>query len=227
LRYWVGADVLKPFSWLTICAAIPGVGLGVCVPATSAQLPQQVQCWLGPQVWERDVDGPIVSLGKPGEFDDTHIFAPTVAIDRGRFLLWYCGSTGTARDLSGQRVPDERVFKLGLATSTDGKRFDKHPDGPVMVLDDDKRSILTPTVLREPDGSATREDGNMKMWFSSATLGGPDRRHTIHEATSSDGVHWSKPSPALVDNAYAPAVIKSDRAYEMWYTEPGPYPWLI
>jgi predicted GH43/DUF377 family glycosyl hydrolase len=65
------------------------------------------------------------------------------------------------------------------------------------------------------------------MWFSSATLGGPDRRHTIHEATSSDGVHWSKPSPALVDNAYAPAVIKSERGYEMWYTEPGPYPWLI
>jgi hypothetical protein len=200
--------------------------LCVCVPA-GVQAQQQLQHWLGPQDWVRDVAEPILSLGMPGAFDDTHLFAPTVAVDRGRFLLWYCGSRGQAHDLSPHRVPDERVFKLGLATSPDGKHFDKHPGSPVLVLEDARRSVLTPTALRGPDGSVSREDGKMRLWFSSATLSGPNRRHTIHETSSDDGIHWSRPSAVLVDNAYAPAVIKTSRAYEMWYTEPGAYPWAI
>ena len=76
------------------------------------------------------------------------IFAPMVALDNGRFLLWYCGSQGFAHDLSKKRTVDERVYKLGLATSKDGKRFEKHPDGPVFSLDKAKLSILTPCVLR-------------------------------------------------------------------------------
>tara|TARA_R110001592_G_scaffold45060_5_gene144329 strand:+ start:958 stop:1284 length:327 start_codon:yes stop_codon:yes gene_type:complete len=33
---------------------------------------------LAAQAWERDHDGPILSLGEPGAFDDTHLFAPCV-----------------------------------------------------------------------------------------------------------------------------------------------------
>ena len=199
----------------------------VIVSSASGQIPRQLQRWLGPQDWQRDVNGPILSLGESGEFDDTHIFAPMVAIDRGRFLMWYCGSQGFAHDLSKKRTVDERVFKLGLATSKDGKRFEKHPGGPVFILDEDKLSILTPAVLRNPDGSVLREDGKIRMWFSSATLGRGGRVQSIQETSSTDGVHWSKASPVLLERAYAPTVIKTQRGYEMWYTEPGRYPWLI
>lgn len=187
----------------------------------------ELRRWLGPQVWQRDAEGPILSLGEAGQFDDTHIFAPSVARDEGRFLLWYCGSRGFAHDLAKVRKPDERVFKLGLATSSDGKRFQRHMANPVFALDDPKRSILTPSVLRNADGSILREAGKMRMWFSSGTLGGGGRVQAIQETSSTDGIHWSEPSPVEIERAYAPTVIKTDVGYEMWYTVPGSYPWLM
>ncbi len=135
------------------------ITLDVLGSSATAQTPVELQRWLGPQHWERDVDGPILSLGEPGEFDDTHIFAPMVATDSGRFLLWYCGSQGFAHDLAKQRTVDERVFQLGLATSDDGKQFERHAKRPVCVLDEERLSILTPAVLRNPDGSVLREEG--------------------------------------------------------------------
>ena len=70
----------------------------------AADAPAELRRWFGPQDWKRDTAGPIVSLGKSGEFDDTHIFAPAVAEEQGQFLLWYSGSRGS---------PAERVFRLG------------------------------------------------------------------------------------------------------------------
>src|SRR5262245_23640417 len=37
--------------------------------------PRELARWLGPQQWERDTAGPILSLGAAGDFDDMHIFA--------------------------------------------------------------------------------------------------------------------------------------------------------
>ncbi len=194
---------------------------------TTAQVPEVLKPWLAPQEWERDVDGPIISLGEEGAFDDTHIFAPMVARDGDNVLLWHCGSQGFAHDLSATRKPDERVFRLGLATSEDGKHFDRHPAAPTFSLKDTKRSILTPSVLKNPDGTVLREDGKLRMWFSAGTLGGGGAPQSIHEITSEDGVRWSDPSSAQIEPAYAPSVIKTTDGYEMWYTVPGRYPWVI
>lgn len=201
--------------------------LPVFLRRAQAQVPEKLSPWFGKQVWERDVEGPVLALGSPGDFDDTHLFAPTVAFDNGRFLLWYCGSRGIAHDLAPKRVPDERVFQLGLATSADGKRFEKRPGGAVYRLEEDKYSIVTPTVLRNHDGSLIRDDGKLRMWFSSAKLGGGGRVQSIQESASLDGVHWARASAVLLERAYAPAVIKTERGYEMWYTQPGKYPWLM
>lgn len=193
----------------------------------TAQVPEKLQKWLGPQTWTRDVEGPILSLGKAGEFDDTHIFAPMVVRDEKQFRLYYCGSQGFAHDLAPKRMPDERVFQLGLATSPDGKSFERHKDSPVFALDDPKRSVLTPTILRNADGSVLKEDGKYRLWFSAGTLGGGGAVQSIHETTSPDGIHWSKPTPPQIERAYAPTVIKTDDGYHIWYTVPGSYPWLM
>ena len=89
--------------------------LVLCAVARAAE-PPEVARWLTPQQWQRDAEGPIVSLGREGEFDDQHIFAPAAFEEQGKFLLWYCGSRGT---------PGNRVFRLGLATSDDGRKFDQ------------------------------------------------------------------------------------------------------
>ena len=104
------------------------------------------------QPWRRD-DGPCIGLGAPGAFDDMHLFAPCVAYEHGVYSMWYSGSRHTVSD-----CVDNRAFTLGLATSTDGVRFTKDRRSPVCRFTG-TRSILTPTLLRHPDGSVCREQG--------------------------------------------------------------------
>ena len=194
---------------LCFAAAVCRVSVG--------QAPPELVRWFAPQNWQRDVEGPIVSLGEDGEFDDRHIFAPTVAQEGGRFSLWYSGSRGT---------PGNRVFRLGLATSADGKKFDKHPENPVLEFADAAHSVLTPALLRGADGSVLREDGKLRMWFSAARLG-KSGLHTLHQSRSADGISWDEPSPALQENVYCPTVLKTDRGYEMWFSDVSRRPWVI
>jgi predicted GH43/DUF377 family glycosyl hydrolase len=186
----------------------------------------EVAKWLGRQEWQRDAKEPVLNLGQPGEFDDTHLFAPTVIREDGKYLMWYCGSQGFAHDLAPTRTKDERTFRVGLATSQDGVHFQRHA-GPVMALSTPRLSIVTPTVLREANGQPIREDGKLRMWFTSATFGGGGQPHAIQQAVSIDGIEWTDVSPIQIPKAYAPAVVKTPDGYKLWYTEPGRYPWLI
>jgi hypothetical protein len=190
----------------------------VSSPAVVAA-PPELEPWLkATQSWQRDTAGPVLSLGPARSFDDTHIFAPLVCFEKDRYQLWYCGSTGTVA---------ERVFQMGLATSRDGKTFQRHPKNPVYAFGDGKHSVLTPTLLRQADGSLLREKGQLRMWFSSTWFEGGNSVHTLHEATSSDGISWSKPSPALLKHVYAPTIIKTGAEYQLWYTDVSQGDWKI
>ena len=174
--------------------------------------------WLDPQPWERDVDVPGLSLGAAGQFDDTHLFAPCVALENERYYMWYSGSRGEV---------DLRVFALGLATSDDGLHFTRHPASPVCTLADGSHSILTPTLVRHPDGSLRREAGKLRMFFSSTDFPSGDKRHTLHAMTSDDGLCWEAPSEPLLENAYAPTLFCEDDRYRLWYTDVSTDPWTI
>ena len=202
------------------------IGIGLLTATTGrlahAEPPAELARWLAPQEWVKDADAPIVALGEPGAFDDMHIFAPTVAHEGDAFLLWYCGSRGTRQN---------RVFRLGLATGTDGIHFEKSPHNPVLAFDDGERSVLTPSLLHDGDGNALREDGKLRMWFSSTAFG-KTTLHTLHETISSDGIHWEKPSAAQLDNCYCPTVLKNtgpkgDDGYQLWYIDVSRRPWTI
>ena len=176
------------------------------------------QVWMQPQQWIRDSDQPCISLGNPGEFDDMHIFAPCVAFEDGQFYMWYCGSRGSVA---------HRVFAVGLATSSDGVVFRKHRASPVLAFADGTRSVLTPTLLRHPDGAVCREDGELRMWFSSCDFPSGSNVHTLHETTSLDGILWTTPSEAQWENVYAPTIIREGDTYRMWYTDVEDAPWCI
>jgi len=183
-----------------------------------AEHPVAVQRWLAPQNWVRDTQGPLLSLGEAGSFDDTHIFAPCVYREENEFRLFYCGSRGEVA---------KRVFALGLATSQDGRTFERRDATPVFTFGDGNHSILTPTLLRHLDGSPRREEGKLRMWFSSTDFTDKSGLHTLHETTSGDGIHWSKPSPALLENVYAPTILREGEGYRMWYTDVAEEPWVI
>lgn len=193
---------------------------------TSAQAPAKLEKWLGPQNWIRDTADPVLELGESGSFDDTHIMAPLVKKIDGKYLMFYVGSSGSAHDLAPKRMPDNRVYRLGLARSTDGLQFKKQLQ-PVAEMSDSKRSFLTPTILSNPDGSLIKDNGKFRMWFCSATLGGGGRGHTVQHATSDDGIRWTDFSDDLIKRAYCPVIIKDGKTFRMWYSEPGRYPWVV
>ena len=208
--------------WLPMLAIAVLISSGQLAPRASAAnpatVPTELQKWLGPQKWARDTDGPILELGDLGQFDDTHIFAPCVASFNGTVHLWYSGSSGSVA---------RRVFDLGLATSREGRVFRKRAANPVFQFGDGKHSILTATLLRNPDGSVLREDGQLRMWFSSTHFEGGTGKHQLHGSRSTDGVTWESPSPPQLNHVYAPTILKEGSQYRMWYTDVSGPTWVM
>jgi hypothetical protein len=205
---------------MMLCLLVAFAGLRAMRPVlVQAQSPDaELQRWMAPQKWVRDTDGPVLSLGKEGSFDDQHIFAPCVSLLEGNYLLWYCGSRGTVED---------RVFGLGLTTGQDGRAFERHSGNPVLKFADNRHSVLTPTLLADGSGRPIREGGKLRLWFSSTDFHDTTGLHTLHDSTSDDGVHWSPPSSPLLKSVYAPTVLKDGDAYQLWYTDVSTSPWLI
>jgi hypothetical protein len=204
-------------GWVLACLAGLAM-LCLSIKVRGAPPDAELQRWLAPQDWQRDTDGPILALGEEGAFDERHIFAPCVAREADRFLLWYCGSRGSVED---------RVFGLGLATSGDGRSFARHGGNPVLRFADNRHSVLTPTLLADGSGAPIREGGKLRMWLSSTDFHDPSGLHTLHESTSDDAIHWSPPSPALLSGVYAPTVLKEADLYRLWFTDVSKSPWLI
>jgi dienelactone hydrolase len=86
---------------------------------------------------------------------------------------------------------------------------------------------MTPTLLRNPDGSVLRQDGKLRLWFASTDFTAADGLHTLHETTSENGIHWSTPSPAQYEGIYAPTILKEDGIYRMWYSDVSAEPWIV
>ena len=181
-------------------------------------VPVELRKWLQPQDWDRDTDGPIISLGHSGQFDDTHVLAPCVAKQGDAYWLWYNGSRGTVA---------ERVFNLGLATSSDGRTFTKHKSNPVFRFGDNRHSVLTTTLLRGSDGAPVRENGKLRMWFSSTDFSDGTGHHALYETQSIDGIQWDAPSSPLLDNVYAPTILREGNEYRMWYTDVSGEAWAF
>ncbi len=192
-------------------------------PEARREVPPELDRWLQPQDWRRDTDGPVLSLGAAGDFDDTHIFAPCVVkLDDG-YRLWYSGSTGAV---------EERVFHLGLAKSDDGRNFQRASTLPVFRFGDDKHSVLTSTLLRNSDGTPQREDDKLRLWFSSTDFVNGSGRHALYETSSRDGLSWSEPSDPLLEDVYAPTIIKEQDAdgadlYRLWYADVSGDVWVF
>jgi predicted GH43/DUF377 family glycosyl hydrolase len=198
--------------------------------------------WLQPMDWKRDGDQPVFKIGEKGQFDDTHILSPSVIYEKGEYWLYYMGSTNDviakglykpATELTDDQEKriranehKDRIYKIGLARSKDGVHFAKHEGNPVLSFGDDRRGLLTPNFLRHPDGSVLRENGKLVMYYTAADMPG-DYKHVVHRSTSEDGIRWSAPSAPLLENAYAPYLMKEGETYKMWFTDVGKRPWVM
>ena len=74
--------------------ALIAISAGFAAPTTEASPPGELRPWLETeQTWARDTEGPIVSLGRPGEFDDTqsnYVTSQSIMhLPDGSFRIWY------------------------------------------------------------------------------------------------------------------------------------------
>lgn len=129
------------------------------------------------------------------------------------YYLYYTYGTGSG-------VP---AYKIGLATSTDGYRFTKHPNNPIISVTSEWEAdgVGTPTILSD--------NGVYKMVYDNWSLN-PDHISGFGLATSTDGKSWKKDpanpffrenDPTIkwsVEETRYPCFIKTGAEYRIYYS---------
>ena len=161
---------------------------------------------------------PILSLGRPGTFDDDGVM-PAFAIEHGaQIYLYYNGWN--------RRVTVPFHNATGIAVSDDGgDTFTRLFEGPVLDrVPLEPYIAVTPCLLKEGD--------EWLMWYSSGVdwvkvAGKQEAVYVIKHARSRDGIHWERPNvlsvpPCHPGEAFShPSVIKTGDVYRMWYCVRG------
>lgn len=165
------------------------------------------------RVWEPKT--PVVPVGPPGSWDEIGIWAPHVVEAGGIYHMYYTGV-------------DAKINQgIGLATSTDLYRWEKHPGNPVVrpgPWSDVERGESV--ACRDAMVFADTKRGRYLMYYT-ATMA--DGRPCIGLAGSSDLFHWADLGPAYVeeDRSYnrlesAFVVPKGDKYYLFYSAKGGP-----
>lgn len=138
--------------------------------------------------------GPVVELGRLGEFDEHGIFPINVLRHEGKVWAY---TSGWSRCVSVSIN-----MNIGLAISDNsGVSFKKHGHGgPVMAA-----SVNEPFLIGDP--FVQYLNGRFHMWYifgsawqRPAEGGDAERFYKITYATSEDGVNWARSGNAIVEN---------------------------
>jgi predicted GH43/DUF377 family glycosyl hydrolase len=130
-------------------------------------------------------DPVVLTMGADGEFDAGALGSMTIVKVAGVYHMYY-EAWARLTHLGGQNGEgDDYVsLQIGHATSTDGIKWDKDPNNPVIPVGDkgewDEDGTWDPFVIYE--------DGIFKMWYG----GGVGSHCDWGYATSTDGVNFEK-----------------------------------
>jgi len=161
--------------------------------------------------WIRDPRNPILTEGKPGEWDSKGVFVNTVIKKKDQYMMWYGGS--------GPKTN----WQTGLAISQDGIVWKKYPRNPVLSYNRDKPKDWDNILAYHC--WVMEIDGGYATWYSGENL--VERGQRIGLAVSADGIHWEKyaGNPVLVptenwegNNVWAPHVLKIGKKLVMYYS---------
>jgi len=104
--------------------------------------------------WTRAPNNPVLTEGRQGDWDSEEVAGPFVFYDGDKYYLYYSGYS--------EIYPNGPRWEIGLATSTDGYRWQKQ---------DALNPVLTPSWSGFDDSgvlqpSALLEGGTIKMWYT-------------------------------------------------------------
>lgn len=182
-----------------------------------------------PHDWNRL--GPLFETGAEGDFDASWCVLPHVVRPApNRWHLYYTGNSGHGAGLS-------RFRGIGLATSSDGSIWRKHPGNPILRPtgrdgDPDAIGIAGGSVLqvRLPDGGS-----EWRFYYTGCpTIGRDvflDQQKTICLAVSTDGIEWARRGAVMLRDhqrdyqnvGVAGPVVQQqpDGSFRMWYSAIG------
>lgn len=160
-------------------------------------------------------EGPILSLGEIGTFDQYGTYPMSVIEHAGRYRAYYAGWTRC------ESVPFNTA--IGVAESTDGgQTFTRLGPGPVLPYTPDEPFVISGPKIRRFDGKYYLYYIAGRKWILDD--GRPEPVYKIRMATSDDGLHWQKHGQDLLesrlgeDEAQAsPDVIFSGGKYHMFF----------
>ncbi|WP_280368194.1 glycosyl hydrolase family 32 [Nocardia wallacei] len=140
------------------------------------------------------------------DYGETHLWAPYVIRADDRYFMYYDGG-GT----------DRTATAMNLATSTDLRRWTRHPGGPLFRDGYDARD---PMVLRL---------GDRWVMYYCATSEPGGGHHVVAYRTSTDLVHWSDRAIAYTDPSTGTGAGPTESPFMLchkgsWYLFIGPRP---
>ncbi len=159
-------------------------------------------------------DAPLLAQGNPGTFDEHGTMIAEVFKFKGEYFMYYMGWQRS------DTVP--YLIRLGLAKSTDGKKFEKVSEGPVIGM-----SVHVPFGIGNV--SVLVEDEKLHMWYTHFLpwlpgANGYKPSYDIRYARSDNGIDWKFEkavciAPLNPNEAIAtPCVRKIGSLYHMWYS---------
>ena len=134
--------------------------------------------------WTKYSNNPVLTEGKPGDWDSYSVATPSVIYKDSVFLMWYCGVSYI--DLLDGKID---TIKVGMAYSYDGFNWFKNPSNPILTTysppftEFEKRGPWAPTVLYY-DSLKT-----FYMWYETA--------YGFGLATSKDNAYYNKPDELI------------------------------
>lgn len=219
---------LDPARWLTGYAAVPiaehlhGSLFRIFFSARDLQNRSHV-LWADidlndPTTVLRNSREPVLSPGVLGCFDDSGAMATWMTKVGSQRYLYYIGWN------LGVTVPFRNA--IGLATSSDGMKFTRYADGPIVDR-----------TAHEPHFCASccvlPGEDFWRMWYLSCigwsvSEGKPLHRYHIKYAESDDGINWRREGRVAVglngESEYAisrPSVVRDSDLWRMWYSYRG------
>jgi predicted GH43/DUF377 family glycosyl hydrolase len=158
--------------------------------------------------WIRPYPNPVLSPGPIGSWDDLCVCPGAIIFEDGLYSMLYCGFSDPYS-----------IWHIGLATSSDGISWLKHPS-PVLYATGGSEFQLAPS-------SIIKVEGVYYLYYTGRDLPLLD----IRLATSSDKINWTRFSgnPILTydevwegSGVYYPNVYKKNDSYVMIYmNQPG------
>ena len=161
---------------------------------------------------------PVISLGKPGTFDDCGIMPAWLVNFKTKKYLYYIGWSVTVT------VPYHLAIGLGISFDG-GQSFEKGSEAPIL-----DRALYEPFFNTAP--CVLVEEDRWRMWYVACTgweeTGErPEPRYHVKLAVSSDFLYWQKFNHVCIDYDERtgaigrPCVYKDAGIYKMIYSYRG------